>query len=384
MKIGIVTEYYYPSLGGIQEHVHHFAVEAMALGHQVRVITSKVGYFSRERREISGVPVTSVGLSVPFYNNGSVARVTFARRLGAKLEAIFEREKFDVVHIHAPLTPTLPILSLTRSKSVTVGTFHTNFKASAFLTLFNKACQGYLDRLDGRIAVSKTAAGALNRYFKSDFKVIPNGIDTTKFSPAIPRLPAFDDSRFNLLWIGRMEPRNGLDRMIRAFSLAVATGRNLRLIVVGDGPLRKIYEQLVPGDLKRHVHFTGPVNTGRPALYASADVLCAPTTISSFGITLLEGMATGIPIIASDIDGFRDVMTDGREGLLVDTANPAVFRDAILRLADDRALGRAYGERGRATAEGYSWPRVTAAVIDHYHEAIARHRTRATGLVRVA
>jgi len=380
MKIGIVTEYYYPSLGGVQEHVHHFAVEAMALGHQVRVITSKVRYLFEDKRATGGVPVIRVGHSVPFYSNGSVARVTIAPRLGAKLEAIFEREKFDVVHIHAPLTPTLPILSLTRSKTVTVGTFHTNFKGSALLTLFNKACQGYLDRLDGRIAVSKTAAGALNRYFKTDFTVIPNGIDTAKFSPAIPRLPAFNDGRFNLLWIGRMEPRNGLDRMIRAFSLVIAAGRDMRLIVIGDGPLRKVYEQLIPGDLKRHVHFTGPVNAGRPALYASADVLCAPTTISSFGITLLEGMATGIPIIASDIDGFRDVMTDGREGMLIDTANPVSFRDAILRLANDRALGREYGARGRATAEDYSWPRVVAAVIDHYQEAIARHRVRVTGL----
>jgi phosphatidylinositol alpha-mannosyltransferase len=376
MKIGIVTEYYYPTLGGIQEHVHHFAVEAMALGHSVRVVTSRVKDVDDADLPARRVPVTRIGLSVPIYNNGSVARVTFAPGLGRKLEALLDRERFDVVHIHAPLTPTLPILALTRSKTVTVGTVHTNFKGSAFLKLFSRAAQGHLDHLDGLIAVSKTAAAALGRYLKADFRIIPNGIDLSQFSPSIPRRPEFDDGRFNIMWIGRMEPRNGLDRMIKAFSLAAAARSDLRLIVVGDGPLKGVYEQMVPGSLKQAVHFTGFVNSGRPSLYASAGVLCVPAFISSFGITLLEGMATAIPVIASDIDGFRDVMKDGREGMLVDTADARAFCGAILRLAGDRALAREYGARGRASAEGYSWPRVTAAVLDVYREASARRAAR--------
>ncbi|MBI5527379.1 MAG: glycosyltransferase family 4 protein [Deltaproteobacteria bacterium] len=178
------------------------------------------------------------------------------------------------------------------------------------------------------------------------------------------------------MWIGRMEPRNGLDRMLKAFSLASAARDDLRLIVVGDGPLKGVYEQMVPGNLRQAVHFTGFVNAGRPSLYASADVLCVPASISSFGITLLEGMAAGIPVIASDIDGFRDVMKDGREGMLVDTADARTFRDAILRLAGDRSLAREYGARGRAAAEGYSWPRVTAAILDLYREAASRHAAK--------
>lgn len=376
MKIGIVTEYYYPTLGGIQEHVHHFALEAMARGHQVRIITSLVKDIPPDQGAVERVPITRLGRSVPIVNNGSIARVTFAPNLGARLQEIFDRERFDVIHIHAPLTPTLPILALTRSNTVTVGTFHTNFKGNAFLGLFIKACQVYVDRLDGLIGVSKTAVGAVSRYCRGEYKVIPNGIDVAQFSPRIPRLPEFGDGRFNLLWVGRMEPRNGLDRMIRAFTLATRGRDDMRLIVVGDGPLRATYEQMVPSNLKKRVHFTGFVNAGRPALYASADLLCVPATISSFGITVLEGMATGRPVIASDIAGFSDVMTHGREGLLVDTGDAAAFRDAILQIAGDRALAAALARRGRATAETYSWPRITGDILAFYAEAARRRKER--------
>jgi phosphatidylinositol alpha-mannosyltransferase len=376
MKIGIVTEYYYPTLGGVQEHVHHFALEAMVRGHEVRVITSHIKDIDEDDALENDVPITRLGLGVPIYQNGSIARVTISPFLGRRLQALFDRERFDVVHIHSPLAPTLPILSLTRSNAVTVGTFHTNFKFNAFFKIFNSTCQRYLAHLDGLIAVSKTAIGALDRYFEANYKIIPNGIDTAKFSPDVPRLPEFSDGMFNLLWVGRMEPRNGLDRMIRAFLLASAVRNDLRLIVVGDGPLRRTYEDMIPPSMAQRVHFTGFVNTGRPALYSSADALCVPATISSFGITLLEGMAAAKPVICSDIDGFKDVMTEGAEGMFVDTAEPARFRDAILSLAGDKSRCAELGARGRKTALNYSWPHVTELVLDYYSEAAENHRRK--------
>ncbi len=373
MRIGIVTEYYYPTLGGIQEHVYHYALEALALGHDVKIITSNV-YDSpaTNAQGISELPVVRLGRSMPIYNNGSVARLTIGRKLGDRLQEVFDREAFDVIHVHAPLTPTLPFLALTRSNTVTVGTVHTNFNDSVFLRIFRKPMQGHLDRLDGMIAVSQTAGMALRPYFDLDFRVIPNGIDVTQFTPDVPRLPEFDDDKINLLWVARMEPRNGLDRMLGAFAMASAKRRDLRLLVVGDGPLRTTYEAMVPDALRSAVHFLGYVNAGRPALYATADVLCTPASISSFGITLLEGMAAAIPIIASDIDGFRDVMVHEREGLFIDTGDTAAFSDAILKLASDRTLRKALGGRGRETALRYSWPHVTRQVLDFYQELKAR------------
>ena len=357
--------------------MHYFALEAMKRGHQVRIITSQVKDIPPDEEIGERIPITRLGRSVPIVGNGSVARVTFAPNLGARLQKILDRERFDVIHIHAPLTPTLPILALTRSRTVTVGTFHTNFEGNAFLGLFLMACQGYVDHLDGLIGVSKTAVGAVSRYCQGEYKVIPNGIDVEQFNPCVPRVPAFDDGRFNVLWVGRMEPRNGLDRMIKAFSLAPRGRDDMRLIVIGDGPLGATYERMVTGNLKKRVHFTGFVNAGRPALYASADVLCVPATISSFGITVLEGMAAGRPVIASRIAGFSDVMTHGKEGLLVDTGDAAAFRDAILKIAEDRALAAALARNGRATAETYSWPRVTDDILAFYAEAAHRRKERA-------
>ena len=376
MKIGIVSEYYYPTLGGIQEHIHHFALEAMARGHQVRIITSHVYGIREDRKKTDAIPITRIGLGVPLYQNGAIGRITVDLSLGKKLQRLFDQEKFDVIHIHVPITPTLPIVALSRSNTVTIGTFHTNFKWSPWFKVFNKACQRLLDRLDGLIAVSKTAIAALNQHFRAEYRVIPNGIDTTQFNPSVPRLPKFSDGRFNLLWIGRMEPRNGLDRMIHALVAAWKVRQDLRLIVIGDGPLRSSYESLIPSYLKPFVHFTGFVNEGRPALYSSAHVLCVPTSISSFGITLLEGMAAGIPIIASDIDGFRDVMQNGHEGIMTDTTDPIQFRDAILKLAADRALAIEQGQRGLKTAEKYSWPTVTEQILDYYQEATIRYKNR--------
>jgi phosphatidylinositol alpha-mannosyltransferase len=376
MKIGIVSEYYYPTLGGIQEHVYHFAIEAIARGHDVRIITPLVT--SIPDGQVNGVrplPQIHVGISVPVYQNGSIARVAIGHRLGRRLQQVFDHEHFDLVHIHSPLTPTLPILAVTRSPTTTIGTLHTNFNGSLLLRLFRQKLQAYLDRLDGIIAVSPSAARPIAAHFRADYRVIPNGIDIHQFNPDLPRLKELDDGRFNLLWVGRMEPRNGLDRMIQAFERACQRRRDLRLVIVGDGPLRPTYEAMVPTALKPLVHFAGFVNSGRPEYYASVDALCVPASISSFGITLLEGMAASKPIIASDIDGFRDVMTHEKQGLLLDTADPDVFSDAIVRLASDRELAREYGRRGRATALGYAWGDVTERILAFYREVLLRRET---------
>ena len=376
MHIGVVTEYYYPTLGGVQEHVHHFAKEALSRGHSLKIITSNIKDLSDDGSFVDDIPIERIGIGIPIHQNGSIARVTLAPGLGSKLKNIFEREKFDIIHIHSPLTPTLPILALINSNTVTVGTFHTNFKGSGFFKIFQKPCQRYLYRLDGLIAVSKTAVNALEKYFEADYKVIPNGIDTEKYNPSVPPLPEFNDGKTNLLWVGRIEPRNGLDRMIKAFSFASAKRNDLRLIIVGDGPLRKSCEILVPARLKTNVHFAGFINAERPSYYSSANMLCVPATISSFGITLLEGMAAGKPIVASNIDGFTDVMTQDLEGLLVDTADPREFAEAILKIANDKELAGRYGAAGLKTASKYSWPVVTTQILDYYEVAKSRFQRR--------
>jgi phosphatidylinositol alpha-mannosyltransferase len=362
VRIGIVTEYYYPSIGGIQEHVHHFARDARRLGHTVKIVTSAMPDVAA-RPEPSG-DVIRIGASVPVYQNGGMGRVTVSPGLSAAMRRLLARERFDVVHVHAPLTPVLPILAIHHARGPVVGTFHTHFKPNLVFRLWRRGLQRYLDRLDAAVAVSRACLTAFEGRLHADFRIIPNGVDAERFACGC-RLARFDDGRFNVLFVGRLEPRNGLDRLLEAFVLARRMV-DARLLVLGDGPLLPRYRAMVPRALADDVVFAGRVLDERPDWYATADVYCAPARIASFGVTLLEAMAAGKPVLASDIDGFREVMEDGREGELVPPDDVGAWARALVRMARDPARAAAHVERGRATAQRHAWPAITRQVLGLY------------------
>jgi len=371
MKIGIVTEYYAPTLGGIQEHVHHFARAARRLGHDVRVITPEVtdrlaSLPARADREDG---VIRLGRSVPVFSGGSVARASTGRRLSAQVRELLRKQQFDVVHLHAPLMPTLPLLFLRESRAITVGTFHSVVGRSPLLAALRPVLQRYADRLHAAIGVSETALVDLRRLLRAPWQVIPNGVDAAAFS-AGRRRPELDDGRPTLLHVGRFDPRNGVDRVIRAWVRVRRAGRDARLVLVGDGPLRAAYQALVPDDLRRDAHFAGFVpGAERPSYYASADVLLCPAVGGTFGIILLEAMAAGCAIVAADTPGFRTIMRDGEQGFLVDVeADPLSARLAAraIQLLDDADLRWRCGQAGRATAARFDWAAVAQQVLDLY------------------
>ncbi len=367
MRIGIVTEYYEPSVGGIQEHVRHFAREARNLGHSVTVVTSAMPDVLadgvREPRN-DGPVVVRIGRSFPVYNNGGVGRVTGGRRLSAAVRDLLAASAFDVVHVHAPLTPVLPILAIHHATGPVVGTFHTNFEPGLGFRLARGVLQRYLDRLDAKVAVSRACLRAFRGRLDADFRIVPNGIDVDRFAHG-RRLRRFDDGKLNVLWVGRVEPRNGLDRLLAAF-VEARRSIDARLVVVGDGPLLPRYRARVPPEISGDVVFAGTVVDERPDYYASADVYCAPTRIASFGVTLLEAMSAGVPVLASDIDGFREVVRHGVEGELVPHSDTGAWARALLRLARDRRLAASYGTAGRRTARRYDWPVVAREVLGIY------------------
>jgi len=362
VRIGIFTEYYYPSVGGVQEHVHHFAREARRAGHEVRIVTSAMP--DVERAAPDGPDVIRVGRSLPLYGNGGFGRVSVGAGLSRAVAELLARERFDVVHVHCPLTPVLPWLALHHARGPVVGTFHTNFSPGRLWALTWRWQQRYAERLDAAVAVSHAATTAYEGRLPLAFRVIPNGVDVARFG-AGRRVPALHGGRFTVLFVGRLEPRNGLDLLLEAFARLRARV-DARLLVVGGGPLRDRYEARVPEALRPHVRFAGVLRDERPDWYASADVYCAPTRIASFGVTLLEAMAAGRPVLASDIDGFREVLTHGREGELLPSGDPAAWADALERLAADPARARSLGEAGRATARRYAWPIVAAEVLALY------------------
>jgi len=338
----------------------------------VKIITSNCGhrhYATGEHRLWDERNVIRVGRTTRIYSNGSFAHLTIGTRLRARMREIFAAERFDLIHIHSPIVPTLPMIALIDAPCASVGTFHTYFERGFIYSVLNGRVQRRLDALDGRIAVSRTCIEALEQYFTLHARVIPNGVDVDEFNPAVPPIEKFADGTKNLLFLSRFDPRNGLPFMLRAFALVKREYPGVRLIVVGDGPLRRYYERLVPRSLADDVHFEGHMRDGRARYYASCDVFCSPVMKASFGVTLLEAMASGKPIVATENRGYRELLGP-EEGFLLPRSDAASFARTIVELLEDEALGKRLGAGGRTKALRYSWDLIARDIADYYDEIL--------------
>jgi phosphatidylinositol alpha-mannosyltransferase len=366
-RVALVTEYYYPHMGGVCEHVHFLARELRRRGHHVDIITSALGQAPDEPGLIR------MGHSVPVYSNGSLARITVGAGLRRTMRATLRDGRYDVVHVHSPLTPTLPMLAVREARVPVVGTIHTYFPRSFAYQLLRPVFQSVLDRIDAVIGVSETAIRAHARYFHADWRVIPNGVDLDFFRWDAPRPSTLEPGVRHVLFLGRLDPRNGLATLIAAFQ-RLHTERTVRLVVAGDGPLRDHYERLAGGD--PNILFVGSVVAERPGYYANCDVYACPTTKASFGITLLEAMACGAPIVCSDIVGFRDVVRNGCEALMVPCGDERALANALARVLDDPGVRARLGMAGQACVARYAWPNVTDEVVAVYDEVTASKSVR--------
>lgn len=362
-RIALVTEYYHPHVGGIPEHVRHFAHEARRRGHVVHVITSHLpgGEQSPD--------IVRIGESVTVRANGSLARLTVGRGLRTAMRRALRRGRYDVVHVHAPLAPSLPMLAIEEARCPVVGTFHAYFEFSVAYAFGRRYFQRLMDRLDAAIAVSAAARDATARYFHADWTIIPNGVDTTVFEPSARPPALLDDGVPTVLFVGRFDSRNGLPALIEAFRLLRAGGRRARLLVVGDGPQRDRYHRLAAGD--PDVVFAGHVPSGLPGYYAGSTVYACPAVLGSFGITLLEAMACGTPIVCYDTPGFRTLVRDGVEALMTPPGEVGALARALGRVLDDEALRRRLRAAGRDRVRAFAWPAVADAVLALYDRVLA-------------
>jgi phosphatidylinositol alpha-mannosyltransferase len=380
VRIGLVSPYDWSYPGGVQDHIAHLATELRSRGHNVRILTPATG--PRARRVEYGM--YRLGWTAPLYVNGSVARVAFAPDLRGRIRSLLERERFDVLHLHEPLASAVPLTVLhlaSVTNAVYVGTFHAYAKRSlrstsewAYVSA-RALLGGYVRRLQGRIAVSEPAREFVSRFFPGDYRIIPNGVDVHRFHPQVAPLPQYMDGKRNILYFGRMEQRKGPKFFIRAIPLIREHFPDTRFIVAGEGKLRPAFEDFVARRGWRDVVFTGRVpDADKAALYASADVYCAPNTGGeSQGVTLLEALACGRPIVASDIPGFRSVIRDRSDGLLVPPKRHEELAWAVCYLLGDEAARRRFAAAGPIRAQEFSWQRVGASVEAYYDELRARH-----------
>ena len=371
MRIALVSPYDYPYPGGVTEHIAHLEEYFTLQGHQVKIIAPSSS--DKEDLALKG-NILKVGSVVPIPANGSVARITLSLRLSGKVKRILREEAFDVVHLHEPLTPALPLTVLHHSHAVNIGTFH-RYGGTHLMYYYGKPIlKRFFNMLDGRIAVSEPALRFVSRHFPAKYIIIPNGIDLAHFGPHVPPIEDLCDGKLNILFVGRLEKRKGFSYLLRAFLRAKQEMSNLRLVVVGpyNAKAQHHYENFVLSHNLSDVHFVGYVSKEELArYYRSCDIFCAPSTGGeSFGIILLEGMASGKPIIASDIDGYRCVVANGREGLLVRPKDDEELADALLRLLRNPDLRREMGRQGFITAEQYSWEKVAGRVLAYYQAVL--------------
>jgi phosphatidylinositol alpha-mannosyltransferase len=385
VRIAIVTDFYYPSLGGITEHVDGQARELTNRGHEVTVITGHLLRTPPVSDDAVHVPepnfeIVHMGMAIPMYmpywGNNAQTLHTYGPRLGQQLRALYRERGFDVVHVHAPYNPPFPAWAIDQcpDDAICVATFHSVFPETVGMDILAEWTRPWIERLDGRICVSEACIGSLAPYYPYAYDVIPNGIDSDHFSPAAEPVAELLGDHQNIVFCGRFDPRNGLDTMIEAYRLLHhERGGAVRLVVIGDGPLRKLYRRQVGSELAPFVHFAGRLNRSRPNYLTSGSVFCTPCNRASFGMVLLEAMSCGLPVVASRISGFQLVMEDGRQGFLVHPGDSAeLHAEALARLLDDPKLRRQMGEEGRKTAlDLYAWPRVAAKLEAYYTDLLA-------------
>ncbi len=380
MKIALISPYDYPYPGGVVKHIFYLDREFRRLGHDVRIIAAcsdDVGEVPQQVIKVSG----SIA-HIPFA--GSVARITLSPRVYRRVKKILKREQFDVIHLHEPMTPTLPLAVLRHvplsPQSVVVGTFHAYRESSHPGYEYAKPIfERFFDRLDGRIVVSEAVRDLMTSYFPGDYRVIPNGIDLERFSdPALRPIEQFDDGKLNILFVGRLDKRKGFKYLLQAFAQVKKAIPQARLMVVGayDKEDKAEFVLYARQHRVRDVRFIGFVSEDDlPRYYRTCHVFCAPSTgFESFGIILLEAMAAGKPIVASNIAGYRGVLEGGGEGLLVQPEDERRLAEALIRLLKDPALRERMGRQGQAKAADYSWQKVAQQVLDYYRELLERKR----------
>jgi phosphatidylinositol alpha-mannosyltransferase len=303
-----------------------------------------------------------------------MARIALSPKLFLKVRNVLENENFDLLHIHEPLMPGLPLTVLRLAKCPTIGTFHAFANKKRVYRYSKFLFARWTARLDGRIAVSLPAKQHASSYFPGQYEIIPNGIDVEHFSKTANPLSNYQDGKLNILFVGRMEKRKGLRYLLRAYSRLKWSFPNCRLIVVGPGELDEESARLIAERGLEDVCFEGMVSYDQlPAYFQTADIFCSPATgEESFGIVLLEAMASGTPIVASNIPGYASVVDDGIQGHLINPKNEEAFTNILHELLLDQKKRHELGKNGQKKARNFDWDIVANRILDFYNTIVPK------------
>jgi phosphatidylinositol alpha-mannosyltransferase len=362
MRIALACPYAWDAPGGVQTHVRQLAVRLQDLGHEVLVVAP------------SSTPppepfVRSVGRPIRIPYNESVAPVAPTPGARGRVRAVLRSFRPEVVHAHEPLVPGVGMFAVRATDRPVVGTFHAFAQRSFMFSAAGPMLRPLWRRLDARIAVSRAAAEFVRKRVGGDgIRVIPNGVEVELFANDEPaRLPAGR----RILFVNRLDRRKGFPVMVEAFRLLAAHRPDAVLVVAGDGRDRGAVRALSPPVRSRVVMLGAVPHAQLPPFHAACEAFCAPSTgRESFGIVLVEAMAAGLPVVATDIPGYREVVRDGVEGILVPPGDPEAVAEALDRILGDAALAEKLGSAGPERARRYSWDTVAAEVESVYREVV--------------
>jgi phosphatidylinositol alpha-mannosyltransferase len=379
MKIALLGENYFPTLGGVQEHIYHLARHLMARGHDVRVLTGmpQVDEWRGPRDEPW---VRRVGRARRYSVMGSRTTFTFGPAVAWRLRRALRGERFDLVHVHAPCDMGLPALLYPLYRGPVVATLHSPMNDPSWARWLAAPWYQYVLRrcCDAVIAVSDAARTAMGRYARFECRLVPNGVDTAALAAGKP-VPRLVDGRTNILMLGRLEPRNGPDLMFQALPRILSRRPDVRLLVAGEGKNGIAEHQaMVPAEVRNRVTFLGAVYDERPDVYASASLCVVPARSGSFSIIVLEALAAGVPVVATPfVNGWEQerhwkpvkVAPDFSPEALADTVLDALDEDPGPRIAE-----------GREVARAFDWSEVGRQVEMVYNDVVASRARYTTAL----
>ena len=365
MKIGLISLHSFIQPGGVKNHVLGLCKEFKRRGFKVKIIIPR-----RQESENYGKDVILLGTSFPIYVGG--AQGDFCINFNPfAIKKVLDREKFDILHFHNFGFPSTAQI-LEWSKSLNILTFHANLEKSKFLKnipglfyFFNKIVHW---KIDGIIGVAPLNLKIFKKY-KGPKTVIPNGIDLNEFNPRGPKIEKFIDDKINILFLGRIEERKGLIYLLKAFKILSKKYSNLRLIIVGEGPLKEDYQEWIEKNKLENVIFEKKIKEKeRSSYYRTCDIFVSPAIYGeSFGIVLTEAMASGKPVVAFANGGYKIVLGKGKgKRFLVKPKDYKTLAKKLELLIKSKKLRKEMGEWGIQTAAKYSWSKIADQILAFY------------------
>jgi phosphatidylinositol alpha-mannosyltransferase len=377
MKIALVSPYDFSYPGGVTEHTAALANELQQRGHEIHIFAACSGYQGNLFPNIRAVTHTIATIPIA----GTMARVGLSPLGYLRVKKILEQEAFDVIHLQEPLAPSITwwflMLAHHLPRTAFIGTFHAYHEQPNWFYQQGRPFFGRLfKRLDALIAVSEAAHHFAYQMFPGNYQMIANGIDLKRFGKATEDNINLSDpaKKLTILFVGRLDKRKGFSHLFEAFVKLKPDYPQLKLQVIGpfEAKTHYPYRKIAWSQGVTDIEFVGYVSQARlPTFYHQADIFCAPSTgFESFGIVLLEAMAAELPIVTSNIAGYRSVVTDGQEGLLTPPGQPDQLAEALRQLIDQPELRRRMGQLGRLKANQFSWNLIVDKTLELYDNTI--------------